>query len=108
MDDRSGEAVAKEAHVVFIDLVGSSLWSLDVQVRRASELMDFVRSLEPYRTADEIENAVAALQPQAPAAPSKELEAKVEALEKQVAKKDAVIAWVTEEHVKLKKALGEP
>jgi uncharacterized protein YheU (UPF0270 family) len=43
-----------------------------------------------------------------PAAPSRALEAKVEALEKQVAKKDAVIAWVTEEHVKLKKELGEP
>lgn len=40
--------------------------------------------------------------------PSKALEARVESLEKQVAKKDAVIAWVTEEHVKLKKALGEP
>ena len=54
------------------------------------------------------ENAATALQPQAPVAPSKALEAKVEALEKQVAKKDAVIAWVTEEHVKLKKTLREP
>jgi transposase len=52
-------------------------------------------------------NAVSALQP-ATAPRSRELEAKVEALEQRVAKKDEVIAWVTAEHVKLKKTLGEP
>ncbi len=68
---------------------------------------DLQPSLFYYWQKQFFENAAAALQP--PAAPrSKELEAKVESLEKQVAKKDAVIAWVTEEHVKLKKALGEP
>ena len=54
------------------------------------------------------DNAATARQPPVAAAPSKALEARVEALEKQVARKDAVIAWVTEEHVKLKKALWEP
>jgi putative transposase len=49
------------------------------------------------------ENAASAPRPPEPAAPSRALEATVEALEKQVAKKDAVIAWVTEEHVKLRK-----
>ena len=37
-----------------------------------------------------------------------QLERKVEALEQKLAKKDAVIAEVTEEYVKLKKELGEP
>ena len=37
-----------------------------------------------------------------------QLERKVEALEQRLAKKDAVIAEVTEEYVKLKKELGEP
>ncbi len=54
------------------------------------------------------ENAATALQPQAPVAPSRALEAKVEAREKQVAKEDAVIARVTEEHVKPIKHLGSP
>ncbi len=60
------------------------------------------------------ENAASALQPGGLGG-SKVLQAKVEELEKQlakkdgvIAKKDGVIAWVTEEHVKLKKALGEP
>ncbi len=54
------------------------------------------------------ENAATALQPQAPVARSKSLEAKVEALEKQVAKKDAVIASISEEYVAHENALGEP
>jgi transposase len=37
----------------------------------------------------------------------KELEAKVAALEAKLARKDAVIAEISEEHVKLKKELGE-
>lgn len=46
------------------------------------------------------ENAANARQPAAPVVLFKALEAKVEAPEKHVAKKDAVIAWVTEEYVK--------
>ena len=38
----------------------------------------------------------------------RELEHRVEALEAKLAKKDAVIAEVSEEYVKLKKELGEP
>jgi len=43
-------------------------------------------------------------------APSREreLEAKIAQLEARLAKKDAVIAHISEEHVKLKKELGEP
>jgi transposase-like protein len=53
------------------------------------------------------DNAALVFQPSA-APRARELEARVDQLEKQVAKKDGVIAWVTEEHVKLKKTLGEP
>jgi transposase len=43
-------------------------------------------------------------------APSREqeLEVKIAALEAKLARKDAIIAEVSEEYVKLKKALGEP
>ena len=43
-------------------------------------------------------------------APSREqeLEAKITALEAKLARKDAIIAEVSEEYVKLKKTLGEP
>lgn len=43
-------------------------------------------------------------------APSREqeLEAKIAALEAKLARKDAIIAEVSEEYVKLKKTLGEP
>ena len=37
-----------------------------------------------------------------------ELEAKIAALEAKLARKDAIIAEVSEEYVKLKNALGEP
>ena len=79
-----------------------------VPVSQLCEENDLQPSLFYYWQKQLFENAATALQPQAPVAPSKALKAKVEALEKQVAKKDAVIAWVTEEHVKLKKTLGEP
>lgn len=79
-----------------------------VPVSQLCEENDLQPSVFYYWQKQLFENAATALQPPAPVAPSKALEAKVEALEKQVAKKDAVIAWVTEEHVKLKKALGEP
>ncbi|MFN7147644.1 MAG: transposase, partial [Myxococcota bacterium] len=38
----------------------------------------------------------------------KELEREVEALKAKLAKKDSVIATISEEYVSLKKALGEP
>lgn len=38
----------------------------------------------------------------------KELERENEVLRQSLAKKDEVIAWVTAEHVRLKKTLGEP
>jgi transposase-like protein len=41
-------------------------------------------------------------------APSREQEAKIAALERKLARKDAIIAEVSEEYVKLEKALGEP
>ena len=78
-----------------------------VAVSQLCEENDIQPSLFYYWQRQLFENLASALQP--PAAPrSRELEAKVQALEKQVAKKDEVIAWVTEEHVKLKKTLGEP
>jgi transposase-like protein len=79
-----------------------------VPITQLCEENDLQPSLFYYWQKQLFENAATALQPPVAAAPSKALEAKVEALEKQVAKKDAVIAWVTEEHVKLKKTLGEP
>ena len=79
-----------------------------VPVSELCEQNDLQPSLFYYWQRQLFENAASALQPPVPAAPSRALEAKVEALEKQVAKKDAVIAWVTEEHVKPKKELGEP
>jgi transposase-like protein len=79
-----------------------------VPVSELCEQNDLQPSLFYYWQRQLFENAASALRPPEPAAPSRALEAKVEALEKQVAKKDAVIAWVTEEHVKLKKELGEP
>ena len=78
-----------------------------VPVAKVCEDADIQPSLFYYWQRQLFENMTSALQP--PAAPrSRELEARVQALEKQVAKKDEVIAWVTEEHVKLKKPLGEP
>lgn len=84
-----------------------------IPVSKLCEENDLQPSLFYYWQKQFFDNAAAALQPAISA--SKELEAKVGALEKQlakkdgvIAKKDEVIAWVTEEHVKLKKALGEP
>jgi transposase-like protein len=56
-----------------------------------------------------LDHAARALEPTPGSARrEKQLEAKVEALETRLAHKDSVIAEVTEEFVKLKKALGEP
>ena len=76
-------------------------------ISKVCEEFDVQPSLFYYWQKQFFDNAVAALQPTAEPR-AKALEARVEVLEKQVAKKDAVIAWVTEEHVKLKKTLGEP
>jgi len=54
------------------------------------------------------ENLEHALEPAGSGRRERELERKVETLEAKVAKKDEIIAWVSEEHVKLKKELGEP
>ena len=55
------------------------------------------------------ENAGKALNANSKRAPSREqeLEAKIAQLEAKLAKKDSVIAHISEEHVKLKKELGE-
>jgi len=53
-------------------------------------------------------NAAAALETPRDSSRERELEQKVEKLESRLAKKDAVIAEVSEEFVRLKKALGEP
>jgi transposase len=79
-----------------------------VPISKLCEENDLQPSLFYYWQKQFFENAAAALQPAAAAPRSTELEAKVATLEKQLAKKDEVIAWVTEEHVKLKKTLGEP
>jgi transposase len=79
-----------------------------VSISQLCEENDLQPSLFYYWQKQFFENAAAALQPAAPTPRSTALEAKVESLEKQLAKKDEVIAWVTEEHVKLKKTLGEP
>ena len=55
------------------------------------------------------ENLGSALQPViTPSSREKELEREVEALKAKLAKKDGVIAIISEEYVALKKALGEP
>ena len=55
------------------------------------------------------ENLAGAFQPAVTTSSrEKELEREVEALKARVAKKDAVIASISEEYVTLKKALGEP
>ena len=79
-----------------------------VPISKLCEEADLQPSLFYYWQKQFFENATAALQPAAAAPRSTELEAKVATFEKQLAKKDEVIAWVTEEHVKLKKTLGEP
>ncbi len=78
-----------------------------VPVSELCEQNELQPSLFYYWQRQRFENAPSALRPPESAAPSRALEAKVEALEKQVAKKDAVIAWVTQVYVKLKNELGE-
>ena len=65
-------------------------------------------SLFYYWQRQAFENLPGVFGPAPHAGREKQLEAKVEALEAKLTKKDEVIAWVTAEHVKLKKELGEP
>jgi transposase-like protein len=61
-----------------------------------------------YRWQKELfENGAAAFGRRSDEGPSRKLEAKVEALEKKLADKDEVIAEIMEDHVRLKKSLGE-
>ena len=85
-----------------------------VAVSQLCEENDLQPSLFYYWQKQLFENAVSALQPGAATA-SKQLVGKIEALEQQlarkdgvIAKKDEVIAWVTEEHIKQKRTLGDP
>lgn len=53
-------------------------------------------------------NLGAALQPAAPAPVVAARDRRIAELEARLVTKDGVIAWVAEEHAKLKKTLGEP
>lgn len=55
-----------------------------------------------------LDNAAAALETPRTPRREQELEGKVARLEDKLARKDAVIAEISEEYVKLKKELGEP
>ena len=54
------------------------------------------------------ENLALALQPAIPQPSLVARDRRIVELEARLAKKDGVIAWVAEEHAKLKKSLGEP
>ncbi len=57
---------------------------------------------------DNLDEALRAVLPQRKPAHERKLEARVAALEAKLARKDAVIAEISEEYVQLKKELGEP
>jgi len=78
-----------------------------VPVAKVCEDADVQPSLFYYWQKQLFENAAQALAPDT-SPRVKALEKQVVALEARVAKKDAVIAQVTEEYVAVKKALGEP
>lgn len=77
-----------------------------IPISKVCEEADIQPSLFYYWQKQLFENAATALQPSV-APVVRELEKKVEALEARVARKDAVIAQVTEEYVTLKNELGE-
>ena len=61
-----------------------------------------------YRWQKELfENASAVFQHKNSIAPERKLERRIDALEQKLAHKDAVIAEIMEDHIKLKKELGE-
>jgi transposase len=68
--------------------------------RQPSVFYDWLRQL--------LERAPAAFVAPAGTSRERQLEQKVAALEEKLAKKDSVIAEVSEEYVRLKKQLGEP
>ena len=76
------------------------------EVSKVCEEHDVNPSLFYYWQKQFFENGAAAFAKDA-SAEQRELERRVEHLESKLAKKDAVIAEVTEEYVKLKKDLGE-
>ena len=78
-----------------------------VPVAKVCEDADVQPSLFYYWQKQAFENLEKALAPDA-SPRVKALENQVVALEARVARKDAVIAQVTEEYVAVKKALGEP
>jgi transposase len=78
-----------------------------VPISKVCEENDLQPSLFYYWQSQLFENADRALQPPSNGR-EKALEHEVEALKGSLSKKDEVIAWVTAEHVKLKKTLGEP
>jgi len=51
MDGLHDGSEARLAHVLFVDLVGSSLWPLDDQVRRAADLMAAIRAIPEFEAA---------------------------------------------------------
>ena len=76
------------------------------EVSRICESHKIQPSLFYYWQRQFFENGEAAFERDA-GSEQQQLERKVEALEQKLSKKDAVIAEVTEEYVKLKKELGE-
>jgi transposase-like protein len=80
-----------------------------VSVSQLCEEEDLQPSVFYYWQKQAFENLAGALQSrERPSAREKALKAKVEKLEARLARKDHVIAVVSEECVKLKKELGEP
>ena len=76
-------------------------------VSEVCERHELAPSLFYYWQKQFFENGTAAFE-RDPSAEQRALERKVEVLTEKLAKKDEVIAEVTEEYVKLKKELGEP
>ena len=80
-----------------------------VPVSQVCEEEDLQPSVFYYWQKQAFENLTGALQsPKKANAKEKALEAKVEKLEARLARKDHVIAVISEEHGALKKELGEP
>jgi len=77
-------------------------------VSQVCEEADIQPSLFYYWQKQLFENADRALEPTDKGREKRELAKKVEHLETRLAKKDQVIAEISEEYVTLKKELGEP
>ena len=79
-----------------------------VPVAQVCQEADIQPSLFYYWQKQLFENADRALEPADQGREKRELVEKVERLESKLAKKDQVIAEISEEYVTLKKVLGEP